>query len=257
MKVFERRESAHVNVIELAWNYYAGFYDVVQPFFLRLLGAFGDLSYDEFEEKFVKLAHVEPGQTVLDVACGTGASHPALSRAVGPKGKIVAVDISAEMLRRAKSRAQRLRLGKIGYHKADARKLSHHFKKESFDAVLCCNGLPHFLYPQPVLAEMTRVLRAGGTLALSTVNRDKCDDNPIWRWSMRYPKGRFPYKREYREILKKLGIVSLKFHEQGLMLIVTAKKRAGGKSETKRASVGSRGDATRSRKTSRRRARGL
>lgn len=235
MKIFTGKRIRDFSVVELAWDSYARFYDVAQPFFIRLFRLFGDISYDEFEEKFVELARVEQGATVLDVACGTGAGHQALSRVLGPDGKVVAVDISAEMLQRARARARRLKLRNIRYRKADAEKLSDRFEKESFDAVLSCNGLPNFVHPQRALAEMARALRPGGTLALSTVNRDKCETSPLWRWAMKFPPGRFPYSEEYRQLLKEAGFVRITFHEQGMMLIIRAKKRAGRKPRKKRA----------------------
>jgi len=184
MNAIKRLSDRNLGLVELAWDLYARFYDVAQPFFIRLFGAFGDLSYDEFEEEFVEVAGLEPGQAVLDVACGTGAGHRALSHALGPKGSIIAVDISAEMLRRAKSRGRRSKIRNISYQKVDAEKLSRQFEEDSFDAVVSCNGLPNFLRPRRALIEMTRVLRPGGTLAVSTVNRDRCDDIPFWRFSM-------------------------------------------------------------------------
>jgi ubiquinone/menaquinone biosynthesis C-methylase UbiE len=50
-----------------------------------------------------KLA-LKPGQTVLDIGCGTGLSFPLLEEAVGPKGLIVGIDQSPEMLSRARGR---------------------------------------------------------------------------------------------------------------------------------------------------------
>ena len=238
MSTVERMSDRRFSPVERAWDFYARFYDVAQPFFIRLVGAFGDLSYDEFEEEFVEVAGMEPGQTVLDVACGTGAGHRALRDALGPEGRIVAVDISAEMLRRAKSRRRRSKNRNIVYRKVDAERLSRHFEEDSFDAVVSCNGLPNFLRPRQALIEMTRVLRPGGTLAVSTVNRDRCDDIPFWRYSMKFSRGRFLYAEEYREILRDLGLFRIRFHGRGLMLIITARKRPGGKPGARRTAAG-------------------
>jgi len=231
MKTSRGRQSAGSALVGQAWSFYARFYDNLQPFLIKTIGAFGDLSYDEFEEEFIELAKPRPGQTVLDVACGTGASHPALSRILGPKGEIVAVDVSAEMLRRAKSRARRHKLRNIHYEKADAEQLSLQFDKDSFDMVLSCNGLPNFLHPRRALGEMMHVLRPGGTLAVSTISRNRCDENVLWRWSLKYPEGRFPYEEEYREILEEMDAVRIAFHEIGLMLVIKAKKRKSAKSK--------------------------
>jgi ubiquinone/menaquinone biosynthesis C-methylase UbiE len=47
---------------------------------------------------------LQPGQTVLDVACGTGLNFPLLEARVGPGGQIVGIDLSPEMLAQAKDR---------------------------------------------------------------------------------------------------------------------------------------------------------
>jgi SAM-dependent methyltransferase len=49
---------------------------------------------------------LERGQSVLDVACGTGASFPLLEERIGPEGRIVGVDLSPDMLRIARERAE-------------------------------------------------------------------------------------------------------------------------------------------------------
>lgn len=213
------------NFLELAWNSYARFYDFVQPRAIELFRLFGDLSYEEFQERFVELANLEPGQTVLDVACGTGASHQTLTNAIGAEGELLAVDFSSEMLERAKTRGKRFKLRNVRYKKAEAGRLSDYFDEESFDAVLCCNGMPSFPRPRRVLTEMAYVLRPRGTLTFSTVNRDKADENIVMRWSMKFPPGRFPYNEEFRDMLQELEFTRIKLHEIGIMIIVTARKR--------------------------------
>jgi ubiquinone/menaquinone biosynthesis C-methylase UbiE len=236
MKPLDPKYANRSFLLGRVWNVYARFYDNAQPRIIKLLGAFGDFSYDEFEEEFVKLARLKRGQSVLEVACGTGAAMPALSRTLGPKGEIVGADISSEMLHRAFTRTRKLKIRNVSYREVDAEKLSLDFDEESFDAVLCCNGLPNFLRPNRTIVEMTHVLREGGTLALSTINRDKCDEHPIFRWTAKYPEGRFAYKEEFREMLGELGFEGIKFYERGLMLIIVAKKRAGAKSGERQAS---------------------
>ncbi len=213
------------NLFEPAWNSYARFYDLVQPRVIQLFRFFGDLSYEEFEERFVELASLKPGQTVLDVACGTGASHQALADTLGAKGRLTAVDFSSEMLERAKARGRQLKLRNVRYQKAEAERLSDYFDEESFDAVVCCNGMPSFPHPRRALTEMAYVLRSGGPLTFSTVNRDKADENIIFRWGMKFPPGRFPHNDDFRDMLEELDFTRIRFHEVGMMIIVTARKR--------------------------------
>jgi SAM-dependent methyltransferase len=57
--------------------------------------------------------HLTPGMTVADVGAGTGYFLPHLSRAVGPKGKVLALDIEPDMVRYMKERAAREGLGNV------------------------------------------------------------------------------------------------------------------------------------------------
>jgi ubiquinone/menaquinone biosynthesis C-methylase UbiE len=53
---------------------------------------------------------VEPGQTVVDIGCGLGYFSIGLARLVGPDGRVIAIDVQPEMLKRARRRAERLQL---------------------------------------------------------------------------------------------------------------------------------------------------
>jgi ubiquinone/menaquinone biosynthesis C-methylase UbiE len=59
---------------------------------------------ERVREQAVAGLHLQSGQTVIDVGCGTGASFARLSAAVGPEGHVVGVDQSAGMLRVARQR---------------------------------------------------------------------------------------------------------------------------------------------------------
>jgi len=114
-------------------------------------------------ERLIALAHLTPGQRVLDVA--TGAGDPALTaaRIVGPSGSVVGVDHAPQMLEMARQRAASAGLGNVTFIEGDAQRLD--LPPQSFDAVLSRWGLMFFLPLVPALAEFRRVLRPGGYLA--------------------------------------------------------------------------------------------
>jgi ubiquinone/menaquinone biosynthesis C-methylase UbiE len=61
-------------------------------------------SLARFQRKAVEKLELGPGETVIDVACGTGVNFPLLEEAIGPSGRIVGVDLSPEMLALARER---------------------------------------------------------------------------------------------------------------------------------------------------------
>jgi enediyne biosynthesis protein CalE5 len=90
-------------------------------------------------DRLVELAAVRPGNRVLDIATGSG--EPALTavRAVGPSGKVVAVDMSPGMLAIARERVVAAGLHNVELVESDAESLK--LDANSFDAVLCRWGL--------------------------------------------------------------------------------------------------------------------
>jgi len=116
-----------------------------------------------FREKVVRLASLEPGESVLDVGCGTGTLAIAAKRAVGATGTVHGVDASPEMIARARKKAK----GKgveVVFERAVAEALP--FPDGRFDAVLTSLMLHHLqreARPR-CIGEIRRVLKPGGRL---------------------------------------------------------------------------------------------
>lgn len=112
--------------------------------------------------------NIPPGGTVLDVGSGPGGVTASLADAVGPDGLVLGVDISEPML----ARAAKTHAGpQVGFLHADAQRLP--LRDETVDAVASMLVLQLVPKPAAALAEMARVLRPGGRLAvlLPTVGR--------------------------------------------------------------------------------------
>jgi SAM-dependent methyltransferase len=129
---------------------------------------FADLSERHakgFAAHLVELAGVKPGDRVLDVGTGTGLVAAAAAERAGAGGRIVGIDISEAMVRRARERAAAGGLGeRVEYRLLDAEALT--LPDESFDVVVSLFALLHLPAPQRALGEMRRVLRVGGRAAV-------------------------------------------------------------------------------------------
>jgi SAM-dependent methyltransferase len=101
---------------------------------------------------------------VLDVACGPGIVTSALAAIAR---EVVALDLTPEMLVKAKERCAAAGRTNVVFTQGSATHLA--FATGSFDAVVTRLSFHHFLEPQTVLAEMLRVLKVGGTLAVADV----------------------------------------------------------------------------------------
>jgi ubiquinone/menaquinone biosynthesis C-methylase UbiE len=84
-------------------------------------------------EEVLRLAGLEPGESVLDVGCGTGTLAIAAKRHVGPKGTVYGVDASPEMIGRAARKARKAGV-EVGFRNGVAEALP--FPDAQFDAVL-------------------------------------------------------------------------------------------------------------------------
>ena len=102
-------------------------------------------------------AQVQPGERVLDVGCGCGATSLELLARVGPQGQVVGLDVSAPMLERARQRDSAPQ-----WVLADA--ASHPFET-SFDRIFSRFGVMFFPQPIRAFAHLRQQLRPGGRLA--------------------------------------------------------------------------------------------
>jgi ubiquinone/menaquinone biosynthesis C-methylase UbiE len=119
----------------------------------------------EAQAALMALASPAAGEQVLDIACGTGLVSFEAARAVGPKGRVLGIDLSERMINVAERRARDLTLSNCSFSRMDAEMLA--LPDASFDVVLCALGLMYVPDPEQALREMKRVLRPGGRLSLA------------------------------------------------------------------------------------------
>jgi demethylmenaquinone methyltransferase/2-methoxy-6-polyprenyl-1,4-benzoquinol methylase len=113
----------------------------------------------------VKKLRPAPGEPILDVCAGTGDLAFAFQRATGGKSPIVAADFCREMLEIGRQKQQRYGIGdELSFVEADAQHLP--FEDNRFAIVSVAFGLRNVADTNCGLAEMTRVCRPGGQVAV-------------------------------------------------------------------------------------------
>lgn len=133
-----------------------------------------DAFHAEATEVLLDACAPRPGERVLDVGCGAGASSFALAEAVGPSGRVLGVDLSAPLLRRAEERRRALGARAVRFEMADAQ--DHPFEAGAFDLAASRFGLMFFADPVAGFRNVAAALRPGGRLAF--VAWSGPEDNP-------------------------------------------------------------------------------
>lgn len=119
---------------------------------------------------------LQEGDRVLDAGCGTGRALSALRSAVGPRGTVLGADLTPEMLEAAVRAGRDLEAALL---LADVTRLP--LPDAALDAVFAAGLLSHLSHSAGGLAELARVVRPGGRLALF---------HPIGRAALAARKGR-------------------------------------------------------------------
>ena len=132
-------------------------------------------------ELVVAGANLSPGLHVLDLACGTGEPSLTVAEAVGRGGRVVATDLVPQMLKVAEENATARGLRNIEFQFADAEQLP--FPNHHFDRVTSRFGIMFFPDIQKALAEMRRVLKAGGSVSFITWGPR--EENPVFSTMIR------------------------------------------------------------------------
>ena len=128
--------------------------------------------------RLVEIAGVGAGDRVLDVATGRGAVLFAAAERVGERGRVIGVDLAEEMVAFTSADIRARRIMNAEVRVADAERLSG-FMDGEFDCVTCAFAIFFLPAAESALREFCRVLRSGGTVALSSWGR--ADDHGWYR----------------------------------------------------------------------------
>jgi ubiquinone/menaquinone biosynthesis C-methylase UbiE len=122
--------------------------------------------WDRFGSATVSRLPLAAGDAVLDLCCGAGASAIPAAHAVGPAGRVLGLDVAGPLIALARASAAREGLAQAEFRQCDATRAG--LPDASFDAVICVFGV-FFAADMPAfMAEMWRLVRPGGVLAVTT-----------------------------------------------------------------------------------------
>jgi ubiquinone/menaquinone biosynthesis C-methylase UbiE len=147
--------------IEHTYQNWAKVYDWLTPIYL--LG-----NEKRLRKKTIGSLHLQPGQTVLDIACGTGRNFSLILEKISPTGRLVGVDYTPAMLDRARERVAREGWKNVELIQADAARIDLGRK---FDAALCTLAIGVIPDYRVALDRMTAHVKPGGWLAIGDAKR--------------------------------------------------------------------------------------
>src|SRR4051812_20951861 len=151
----------------------------------------------EVSEWLVDRLDPRPGQTILDVAAGTGETGFLAAARLGGTGRLISSDRPPNMVDAARRAGSELRLGGVEFRVLDAEQLD--LDDDSVDGVLSRFGYVLKGDPPPVLAEIRRVLRPGGRFAFA-----------VWA-----ERERNPWMTVPAEVMVELGFLEPRVSDRG------------------------------------------
>ena len=152
----------------LAWQ--VGVWNRMSEIYLREI----DQRFAPVVDAVVTRARLAAGENVLDLGTGTGAVAERAAMRVGPKGKVVGVDISTDMLAQAHRRLADQDLDNFELQEGRAESIP--VASNAFDVALACLSMMYVIDREAAAREIARVLRPGGRfIAAVWAGPEQCD----------------------------------------------------------------------------------
>ncbi|MDY7020346.1 MAG: bifunctional demethylmenaquinone methyltransferase/2-methoxy-6-polyprenyl-1,4-benzoquinol methylase UbiE [Cyanobacteriota bacterium] len=148
-----------------------GIFDRIAPVYDRLNDRLSLGTHHIWKKMALRWSQAQPGQTGLDLCCGSGDLAILMAQRLGTQGQVFGADFSAEQLAIARSRQKpfTFALAPINWVEADALDLP--FADQSFDCATMGYGLRNVIDIPRSLQELYRVLKPGATAAILDMNR--------------------------------------------------------------------------------------
>ncbi|MEM7412096.1 MAG: methyltransferase [Myxococcota bacterium] len=137
----------------------------------RFVERFEGESRDVYAQRFaiVRALDLAPGDVVADIGAGTGFFSKLFSKAVGPSGRVFAVEISPRFLDHLRAEQTSLETNNWTVVEGTARSVA--LDPASTDVAFLCDVYHHFEHPEATLASLREAIRPGGSLVLVDFHR--------------------------------------------------------------------------------------
>ena len=165
-------------------------------------------NYDEswhtdFTQRFASSLPLQPGQHVLDLACGTGLLTFLVADAVGPTGHVIGVDVTPSMLAVAafKKRRDGEKYTNVEFHEGDVLHLDKitALQWKMFDVITLASALVLFPDPETAIEHWTGFLKPGGIIALDSTHPRNLVSGMVLERTARRLDLPMPYNREWSQ----------------------------------------------------------
>lgn len=164
---------------------------------------YDDSWHANFTKRFASHINIEAGQSVLDLACGTGLLTFLESERVGPSGHVVGIDVTPGMLRVAefKKKREAEKYANVEFHQGDILSLQKigAVKEKQFDIITLASALVLFPDPKAAIEHWAEYLKPGGVIVLDSTHPRNLVAGMVLERTARRLDLHVPYNREWSQ----------------------------------------------------------
>jgi len=198
-------------------------YDVTS----RVYGLIG-YRLDAYRRRGIEALNLKPGDTVVEIGCGTGANFAALARAIGPSGTLIGVDLTPEMLEQARARVRDERWQNVTLVRSDAESYAFPERVNGIFSTYALTLVPGY---DDVIRRGAEALVPGGRFVVVDIKAPPSWPEPLVRAVARLarPFGVTPELRTrhpWKSLAKHLELVLMEERCLGTTYIAAGEKRA-------------------------------